>query len=344
MSNGLSEKQIENHETKQASDNLSWFDQQKKSSKKEHKHPWLYRMAMLSFFLLLLYIMWPLLQDWQQIVVYVQEANVAVLLLASAIFCFTFVFTGLGMTVLATKPMPIRQTSLIQLAMAFTYKIFPAGLGGPGLMYRYAVVAGYNLEEGLGYVGAVELTYFTAWLLYFVPVVYFGGGLESVGLNPSFTPSWKLFFCIGIAIMAVYFIIRAIGILSKIEEKVREIIQTFKVILKTPAKSFKSLCLMLVSYTCTNIAFYLCLVAVGIHIPFWESLFVYLVFNAIGSCGPAPGGIGTVEAALIGGLMLVGVDSSQATAAVMIFRTITFWIPTIPGYIAFRHGIKQKYI
>lgn len=334
-----------NQETVDTSQELSYFDKQKQEQKqKGHKHPWLYRAGMTLLFGFLLVLLWPLVENWQQIVAIVQSANDVILLLAACIFCFTFVFTGVAMTVLATKPMPFKQTGLIQLAMAFTYKIFPAGLGGPGLMYRYAVVAGYSLEAGLGYVGAVELVYFTAWLLYFIPVVMFGGGLGSVGINPSFTPGWKLFFLIVIIILIAYLIVRAFGWLQKIKEKVAEILHSFRIILKTPAKSAASLGLMLLSYTCTNVVFYLCLVAVGVHIPFWQSVFVYLIFNSIGACGPAPGGIGTVEAALIGGLMLVGVDSASATAGVMIFRTITFWIPTLPGYLAFRYGIKKKFI
>lgn len=335
-----------NKETVEASNEISWFDEQKKKQKKKgHKHPWLYRIGMFLLFIFMLFLIWPLIQNWQEIVTILQNADDAILIAAAVIFCFTFVFTGYAMTMLATKPMPFRQTSLIQLAMAFTYKIFPAGLGGPGLMYRYAVVAGYSLEGGLGYVGAVELVYFTAWLLYFLPVVYFGGGLSSVGLSaPSFTPGWKLFFLIAIIILVAYLIVRALGLVTKIKEKINEIAHSFRVIIKTPKKSLQALGLMLLSYTCTNVVFYLCLVAVGIHIPFWQSVFVYLIFNSIGACGPAPGGIGTVEAALIGGLMLVGVDSTSATAGVMIFRVITFWIPTLPGYLAFRYGIRQKFI
>jgi uncharacterized protein (TIRG00374 family) len=341
MSKSLS---TSSQETVSASKEISWFDKQKKEQKKEHKHPWLFRAGMALLFLFMLYLLWPLVQNWQEIVAIIQTSNDAILIAAAFIFCFTFMFTGLAMTILATKPMPFKQTSLIQLAMAFTYKIFPAGLGGPGLMYRYAVVAGYSVEEGLGYVGAVELVYFTAWLLYFVPVVVFGGGLASVGITPSFTPGWKLFFIIGILILVAYFIVRAFGLITKIKEKVTEVIHSFRLILKTPAKSLKSLGLMLLSYTCTNVVFYLCLLAVGVHLAFWQSVFVYLVFNAIGSCGPAPGGMGTVEAALIGGLMLFGVDPALATAGVMIFRVITFWVPTLPGYLAFRYGLKQKFI
>jgi len=36
-----------------------------------------------------------------------------------------------------------------------------------------------------------------------------------------------------------------------------------------------------------------------------------------------------------GGLIAVGVDKQQAVPAVFLFRLATFWIPILPGYIAF---------
>ena len=343
MSNALNQQQVSSSPALQAGEDISWFSQQKKSRKK-HSHPWLYKGGMFLLFVFMLFLIWPLIVNYKETLAIISSANTTLLALACVVFCFTFIFTGLAMSLLATKPMPFKQTGLIQLAMAFTYKILPAGLGGPGLMYRYAIVSGYNAQEGLGYVGAVELVYFSAWLLYFVPVVYFGGGLSSVGLSPSFTPDWKTFFIVSIVVCVIYIVFRVLDLIARIEDKLKEVIRSFKLILKKPKNSFAALGLMLLSYTSSLTVFYLCLLAVGISIPFWQAVFIFLIFNAVGSAGPAPGGIGTVEAALIGGLMLVGVDSVSATAAVTIFRTITFWIPTLPGYLSFRYGIKHKFI
>lgn len=38
---------------------------------------------------------------------------------------------------------------------------------------------------------------------------------------------------------------------------------------------------------------------------------------------------------MIGGLIAVGVDKEQAVPAVFLFRLATFWIPILPGYVAF---------
>jgi uncharacterized membrane protein YbhN (UPF0104 family) len=43
-----------------------------------------------------------------------------------------------------------------------------------------------------------------------------------------------------------------------------------------------------------------------------------------------------VEAALIGGLVLVGEPVAIAIPAVFVFRLVTFWLPVPPGWLAYR--------
>jgi glycosyltransferase 2 family protein len=62
---------------------------------------------------------------------------------------------------------------------------------------------------------------------------------------------------------------------------------------------------------------------------------VFLVGSAISSAAPTPGGIGAVEAALIAGLTALGIDRDTAVPAVFLYRIATFWLPIVPGWIAF---------
>ena len=49
-----------------------------------------------------------------------------------------------------------------------------------------------------------------------------------------------------------------------------------------------------------------------------------------------------MEAALIAGLTGVGIASGPAVAGVLAFRLATFWLPIIPGYLAFRSLTKRE--
>jgi uncharacterized protein (TIRG00374 family) len=45
-----------------------------------------------------------------------------------------------------------------------------------------------------------------------------------------------------------------------------------------------------------------------------------------------PGGLGVVEVALTGALVAVGVPSTQALTAVLVYRAITFWLAIVIGW------------
>ena len=68
---------------------------------------------------------------------------------------------------------------------------------------------------------------------------------------------------------------------------------------------------------------------------------VYLAGATIGQAAPTPGGLGAVEAALTAGLTAAGLDGGIALSAVLLYRVVTFWIPTIPGYWAFTWLTKR---
>ncbi len=49
----------------------------------------------------------------------------------------------------------------------------------------------------------------------------------------------------------------------------------------------------------------------------------------------APGGVGAVDAGMIGAFVLFGLPSAEVFAAVLTYRVIGFWLPIPPGIIAF---------
>jgi len=50
---------------------------------------------------------------------------------------------------------------------------------------------------------------------------------------------------------------------------------------------------------------------------------------------PVPGGIGAVEGGMVGASVALGVNGSLALIAVLTYRLIAFWLPSIPGGIAY---------
>jgi uncharacterized protein (TIRG00374 family) len=60
---------------------------------------------------------------------------------------------------------------------------------------------------------------------------------------------------------------------------------------------------------------------------------------------PLPGGLGGVDGGMIGAFAAFGVPFSLATVAVLTYRAFAFWLPTIPGAIAYirLRGIVQQW-
>ncbi len=55
----------------------------------------------------------------------------------------------------------------------------------------------------------------------------------------------------------------------------------------------------------------------------------------IGNVLPLPGGIGGVDGAMIGAFSAFGISPSLAVVAVLAYRAFAFWLPTIPGIVAY---------
>ncbi|MDQ6750100.1 MAG: flippase-like domain-containing protein [Actinomycetota bacterium] len=55
----------------------------------------------------------------------------------------------------------------------------------------------------------------------------------------------------------------------------------------------------------------------------------------VGNTLPVPGGIGGVDGALIGAFIAFGTDTGLAIVAVLVYRAFSFWLPTLPGAVAY---------
>ncbi len=63
--------------------------------------------------------------------------------------------------------------------------------------------------------------------------------------------------------------------------------------------------------------------------------------GTLGNILPLPGGIGGVEGGMIGAFLAFGVSAHLAVLAVLGYRTISYWLPTLPGLIAYLRLRRQ---
>jgi uncharacterized protein (TIRG00374 family) len=73
-------------------------------------------------------------------------------------------------------------------------------------------------------------------------------------------------------------------------------------------------------------------------------LVVGYFLGTLGSLLPLPGGIGGVEGGMIGAFVAFGLPAGSSVIAVLAYRAISFWLPTLPGiagYLALRSTVRK---
>ncbi len=85
-----------------------------------------------------------------------------------------------------------------------------------------------------------------------------------------------------------------------------------------------------------------CFDAFGRVVPVAVLVMGYFL-GTLGSLLPLPGGVGGVEGGMIAAFVAFGVPAGSAVVAVLAYRAISFWLPTLPGivgYLALRSTVR----
>ena len=77
-----------------------------------------------------------------------------------------------------------------------------------------------------------------------------------------------------------------------------------------------------------------CFHAFGLSPPKGVIIMSYFL-GMLGNTLPLPGGIGGVDGGMIGAFTAFGVNVEGAVVAVLAYRAFAFWLPTLPGAVAY---------
>jgi glycosyltransferase 2 family protein len=256
---------------------------------------------------------------------------------ALAASLLTYVGAALAMRPFSPVSIPIVRWIMTQFAATFVTLVAPAAVGSAGTNARLIQQAGAPSGLALASVGVSSLVALVTTLT----------ALIGISLVSAESPAWNVEVpstgvLIGggvvLALMLLAFVIpfsRRI-ILTRLRPTWENIGPRLLDILRSPKRLAAGAAGNLVSFTAYATTLYAAVHAYGESIPFAAAVVVYLGAGLLGSVAPTPGGIGAVEAALIAGLSAVGVPPSAALPAALLYRTVTFWLPTIPGWAAFQ--------
>jgi uncharacterized membrane protein YbhN (UPF0104 family)/membrane-associated phospholipid phosphatase/tRNA A-37 threonylcarbamoyl transferase component Bud32 len=276
----------------------------------------------------------PQLGEFHQTLSAARHADVIWLVLAVVAGFSTFAAAALSLSGSVLAPLAFGRTVVTQLASSFTNKITPAGIGGAGVNVRYLQRSGVAREDAIG---AVALNGTTGLVEHMLALALSAALLGNVGIGHVHLPSgWTLLVAVVVVLAAIGVVMEtSIGrkrIVIPTERTARDLVA----VLRQPRKAAELLTGSLLVMLSSVIALGFALMAFHAHASWLQVTTVYLGGSAVASAAPTPGKVGAVEAALIAGLTGVGIASAPAVAGVLAFRLATFWLPIIPGWLAFR--------
>jgi len=286
------------------------------------------------------YLLLPQVGEFHQTLDAARHAELGWLVLALFASVGTFLAAALSLSGAVLAPLAYGRTFVTQLASSFGNKITPAGLGGLGINTRYLERSGVTKGDALG---AVALNGTVGFVVHVAALVVSAVLLGHTGLPSVHRPSGWILLVLTAVLLSVLGIVLETSfgrkhVLLPTERTGRDLLAVVRVPTKA-AQMFGGAILVLVSYI---VALGFALTAFHAHASWLDVTTVYLGGSAVASAAPTPGKVGAVEAALIAGLTGVGIASGPAVAGVLAFRLATFWLPIIPGYLAFRSLTKRE--
>lgn len=259
-----------------------------------------------------------------------------------ALFSFlTYVGAAMAVDGFVLERISIWRTFLAQLASSFAALVSPPALGTVAVNTRYLQKTGLSAATAGATVAVSQVLAFVIHV-----GLMFAAGIAA-GSSQDFAfhaPEGAI--AIGVGALLLLLALLPLPAVRKYlvriaAPKIAEIVPRLITVASRPEKMLTGIGGMFL----LNIAFSLTLImsvrAFGGGGSVAAIALVYLAGSTLGQAAPTPGGIGAVETVMTAGLVATGVDGGIALSAVLLYRLLTFWLPTIPGWFAFQYLTKK---
>jgi uncharacterized membrane protein YbhN (UPF0104 family) len=228
--------------------------------------------------------------------------------------------------------LPLVPTALTQLAATFLNLVTPNGIGGSALQIDYlhrrdvpvaSATSAYALSTGVG--GIVQAI-----------LLLSAAALSSTSLDLTSNEGTAALWLVALVAALIGLVLLIPKVRGKVVPAVRQAAHDTWTVLHDPRKALQLVGGNLAGNLLYPAMLGLCLLAFGQSLGFAELVVVQIGAGMLGAVAPVPGGMGVQEAALTAGLTSFGIASAPALAAVLVFRTITFFLPPIAGFFTLR--------
>ena len=232
------------------------------------------------------------------------------------------------------------RTVAVMFGQSYLNRFTPANAGGMAMRVRYLQLNGLDTAVSASAIALTSAASGVAQVVTILVFLIWGGSSDRLSDFEIPDIGTIVIIILGVGLVATLILISRWGrsviwpwvrsASSKIKDSIGELLQR-------PAKLAQLFGGALLGKLANVVSFWASLLAFGVDISFPKAGAIYIIATTIGAAVPTPGGVGGVEAALTAALISYGVDNATAAAVVLFFRTLTFWLPTIPGYGFFRY-------
>jgi uncharacterized membrane protein YbhN (UPF0104 family) len=263
-----------------------------------------------------------------------------------AVSALTYVGAAAALWACADGLVSFRSLSIMQVANTFAATTTPAGVGGLALSTRFLQKGGLTTLRATA---AVALQQSVQVIVHVVLLIIFSAAAgASADLSHFIPDATVLYLVAGVALgivgtfLAVPNLRRWLG--SAVRPRLKEVSGDLAELVREPRR----LALIVLGAAGTTLgaalALWASVEAFGGGTTFITVTVVTMVGGTLASAAPTPGGVGAVEAALIGGLAAFGVPAAVGVPSVLLYRVLTCWLPVFVGWPVMRWLAKNEMI
>ena len=294
----------------------------------------------------LVYVALPFISTLPTFFAELRTANYWWGLLGLAVSALKYVGAAAALWACADGLVSFRNLTLMQVANTFAATTTPAGVGGLALSVRFLQKGGLG---ALRAATAVTLQQSVQVVTHVTLLILFSAFAGASADLSHFVPSAKILFLIGGLILVV---VAAFAVVPKLRKwlsgtvgpRITEVLRDLRELAGEPRR----LVLIVLGCAATTLggalALWACVSAFGGNTSFVTVTVVTMIGGTLASAAPTPGGVGAVEAALIGGLAAFGVPAGIAVPSVLLYRVLTCWLPVFVGWFLMRWLTEKQMI
>lgn len=282
----------------------------------------------------LVYVAYPFISTVPAFFSQLAQANYWWALVGVAVSALKYVGAATALWACANGAVKFGHLVVMQVANTLAATTTPAGLGGLALSTRFLQKGGLGAMRATA---AVTLQQSVQVITHIVLLIIFSAAIGVSADLSRFIPNRTAVLVVVGVIVVVLAVVLALPMTRRwlntsARPRIKEVLDDLVLLAREP----KRLALIVLGCATTTLggalALWASIAAFGGDVSFVTITIVTMVGQSLASAAPTPGGVGAVEAALIGGLAAFGVPTAVAVPSTLLYRILTCWLPVFMGW------------